>query len=151
MKARAIALAATLLACARTAPHPNDGPQIAQAVETPKPLNVETSGASCPLVLPGTKLSFAPTPGGGSLLFAPADDSTVQDLRDRIRLLAADHNRASYRLAMLDLPHRAEMVPIVGGARLDLTTGIGNDTLELQRLIELNGATMLEGRCYGAR
>jgi hypothetical protein len=148
MKARAIALAAMLLGCTRTVPQHHDGPQITHARETPRPLAVETSGSSCPLALPGTKVSFAPTSGGGSMLFSVSDEESLRDLRDRVRLLAADHNRASYRLAMVALPHRAEMVPIAGGARLDFVTGIGNDTLELQRTIETNGSVMLEKRCY---
>ena len=151
MKARALALAAMLLGCAKTVPQQRDGPQLADARETPKPLVAETSGPTCPLAVPGTKLSFAPVSGGGSMLFAAPDMPDAADLRDlrlRVRLLAEDHNRSAYRLAMVDVPYRAEMVPIPGGARLDLVTGVGNDTLELQRAIEMNAASMLVGRCY---
>jgi hypothetical protein len=147
MKARAIALAVMVLGCAKTVPQQRDGPQLADARETPKPLVATTSGPTCPLAVPGTKLSFAPVSGGGSMLFSAPDDADLRDLRQRVRLLAEDHNRSAYRLAMIDLPYRAEMVPIPGGARLDLVTGIGNDTLELQRVIEMNGPFMLEGRC----
>ena len=82
------------------------------------------------------------------MLFATSDDGVLHDLRERVRLLAADHNRTTYRLAMVDLPHRANMVPIAGGARLDFVTGVGNDTFELQRSIETNGSTMLQGHCW---
>jgi hypothetical protein len=151
MKARVIALTAMLSACAGTLPQQNDGPQIASVVETPKPLVPMSSGSSCPLVVPGAQVSFAPTPGGTSVLFAAPDDATLQELREHVRRLAADHNRASSRLVMLDLPHRADMVPIPGGARLDLVTGIGNDTLELQRSIETNGPALLAGYCDNAK
>lgn len=82
------------------------------------------------------------------MLFATSDETAVRDLRERVRAMAAHQNRASYRLAMIDLPHRAEMVPIPGGARLDVVTGIGNDTLELQRVIETHGGTLLDPHCY---
>jgi hypothetical protein len=144
-------LALTLLACARSVPHHEDGPQLANASKTPQPLVVETSGAFCPLALPGTTVAFATTPGGASMLFGADDASLLEDLRERVRVLAKDHNRASYRLAMLDLPYHADMVPIAGGARLDLVTGIGNDTLELQRLVETRGAAVFEGRCYAQK
>jgi hypothetical protein len=147
MKARAITLAVTLVACAHSAPQQHDGPQVVHATETPKPLVAEASGPSCPLALPGTTLSFAPTSGGGSILFANDDDATLHDLRGRVHLLATEHNRARYRLAMVDLPHRAEMVPIPGGARLDLVTGVGNNTLELQRAIENHGSSILDRQC----
>ena len=147
MKARALALAVMVLGCAKTVPQQRDGPQLADARETPKPLVADTSGPTCPLAVPGAKLSFAPVSGGASMLFAAPDEADLRDLRLRVRMLAEDHNRSAYRLAMIDLPYRAEMVPIPGGARLDLVTGIGNDTLELQRVIEMNGPFMLEARC----
>lgn len=147
MKARAIILAVTLPACAHSAPQHHDGPQVAHASETAKPLVAEASGPTCPLALPGTTLSFAPTSGGGSILFANDDQGALRDLRSRVHLLATQHNRARYRLAMVDLPHRAEMVPIAGGARLDLVTGVGNDTFELQRSIENHGSSILQGPC----
>lgn len=151
MKARVIALAATLLGCAQTVPHRQDGPQLATANEISKPLEVQTSGAYCPLALPGTQVAFATTPGGASMLFAAEDDAVLQALRERVQVIAIDHNRSSYRLAALDLPYRADMVPIEGGARLDLVTGIGNDTLELQRMVETRGAAVLEGHCSGQK
>ncbi len=147
MKARAITLAVMLSACAHSAPQHHDGPQIAHATATPKPLVAEASGPRCPLALPGTTLSFAPTSGGGSILFANDDQAALSDLRTRVQLIATQHNRARYRLAMLDLPHRAEMVPIAGGARLDLITGVGNDTFELQRSIENHGSSILQEPC----
>lgn len=151
MKAPAITLAVMLLACAHSAPQQHDGPQVVHATATPKPLIAETSGASCPLALPGTTLSFAPTSGGGSILFANNDDGLLYDLRRRVHLLATEHNSARYRLAMVDVPHRAEMAAIPGGARLDLVTGVGNDTLELQRSIENHGSSILQGPCSAAK
>jgi hypothetical protein len=151
MKARAITLAVTLVACAHSAPQQHDGPQVVHATATAKPLLAEASGSSCPLALPGTTLSFAPISGGGSILFANGNDDTLHDLRSRVHLLAAEHNRARYRLAMVDLPHRAEMVAIPGGARLDLVTGAGNDTLELQRSIETHGSSILDVQCGPAK
>jgi hypothetical protein len=151
MKARAITLAVTLAACAHSAPQHNDGPQVVHASATPKPLVAEAAGPSCPLALPGTTLSFAPISGGGSILFANGDDGALHDLRSRVHLLATEHNRARYRLAMVDLPHRAAMVPIPGGARLDLVTGVGNDTLELQRSIETHGSSILELQCNAGK
>lgn len=151
MKARAITLAVMLLACAHSAPQHHDGPQVASATATPKPLIAQASGPRCPLALPGTTLAFAPTSGGASILFANDDQSTLHDLRSRVHLLATQHNRSRYRLAMVDLPHRAEMVPIAGGARLDLVTGVGNDTFELQRSIETHGSSILQGPCGEAK
>lgn len=82
------------------------------------------------------------------MLFSTSDDSALEELRKRVRAVAAHQNRAGYRLAMIDLPHRAEMVPIEGGARLDVVTGIGNDTWELQRSVENSGHTLLKRHCY---
>jgi hypothetical protein len=147
MKARAIALAVVLLGCAKSVPQHRDGPQLADARETPTPLIVDKAGPACPLAVPGTNLAFAPVTGGGSLLFSAPDEGDLQALRRRVRLLAEERNRTSYRLAMIDVPYRAEMVPIPGGARLDLVTGVGNDTLELQRSVENYGSSMLEGLC----
>ena len=81
------------------------------------------------------------------MLFSTTDDSAVEELRKRVRSVTAYQNRASYRLAMIDLPHRAEMVPIQGGARIDVVTGIGNDTSELQRSLENNGRSLLDEHC----
>jgi len=150
MKAGVIALAATLLACARTVPQRSDGPQLASGGQTAKPIVVDTSGASCPLALPGTTLSLAATTGGESMLFSAPDDE-LEALRERVHLLAERHNRAPYHLAMLDVPHRAQMVPIPGGARLDLVTGIGNDTLELQRAVEMNAELLLQEPCGASK
>ncbi|HEX6244375.1 MAG TPA: hypothetical protein VFZ61_25835 [Polyangiales bacterium] len=148
MKPRAITLSVVLLGCAQTAPRHHDGPQIKNAHATAHPLVAETSGSACPLALPGATLSFAPITGGGAMLFSTPDEAAVRELRERVRAMAAHHNRAAYRLAMIDLPHRAEMVPISGGARLDVVTGVGNDTLELQRSLEMNGSSLLDPHCY---
>lgn len=148
MKPGVITLSVMLLACAHTAPQHHDGPQIADARATPQPLPTQASGTDCPLALPGARLSFAPITGGGAMLFSTPDEAAIRDLRERVRAMASHHNRASYRLAMIDLPHRAEMVPIEGGARLDVITGIGNDTLELQRVIEVHGRSLLDPHCY---
>lgn len=148
MKLSAITLAVMLLACAHTAPRHHDGPQSVHATGTPQPIVTETSGATCPLALPGATLSYAPVSGGGSMLFSISDDAALDELRKRVRAVAAYQNRAGYRLAMIDLPHSAEMVPIAGGARIDLVTGAGNDTLELQRSVENYGHSLLEEHCW---
>ena len=148
MKLRVITLSVMLLGCAQSAPRHHDGPQVQHARATPHPLVAESAGSACPLALPGAKLSFAPISGGGAMLFSTPDEGAVRELRARVRAMAAHQNRASYRLAMIDLPHSAEMVPIPGGARLDVVTSAGNDTLELQRSLETNGSSLLDPHCY---
>lgn len=147
MKLPAIALGVLSVACAHTAPQHHDGPQIAHATVTPQPVVTQTSQATCPLALPGATLSYAPVSGGGSMLFSISDDAALDELRKRVRAVASYQNRAGYRLAMIDLPHRAEMVPIPGGARIDMVTAAGNDTLELQRSVENHGPSLLDAHC----
>jgi hypothetical protein len=69
------------------------------------------------------------------MLFS-APDAELEELRSRVRDLAAYHNREDSRLAMVTMPHQAEAVENDGGAQLKLTTAINNNVQTLQQEIE---------------
>jgi hypothetical protein len=100
----------------------------------------------CPLALRDVDLKFAPVTGGGSIMFT-APDSELEELRQRVRRLAAYHNEDQRRLAMMTLPHQAEVADIEGGAQLTLTTQVGNDVPQLQTEVEQQLQWMSGGRC----
>jgi hypothetical protein len=95
------------------------------------------------------ELKFAQTTGGGSMLFT-APDTELGELRDRVRELAAYHNREQGRLAMVTMPHQAEAVALDNGAQLVLTTQINNDVQVLQQEVENEVQWMQGGHCPGA-
>jgi hypothetical protein len=100
----------------------------------------------CPLALRGVDLKFAPSTGGGSMMFT-APDTELEELRQRVRRLAEYHNDNQRRLAMMTLPHQAEVTDIEGGAQLTLTTHVGNDVPQLQTEVEQELHWMSGGRC----
>lgn len=101
--------------------------------------------SECPLALRDVDLKFAPATGGGAMMFT-APNSELEELRERVRKLAAYHN-GDQRLAMMTLPHQAEAVDIEGGAQLTLTTQVGNDVPQLQTEVEQQLQWMSGGRC----
>jgi hypothetical protein len=100
----------------------------------------------CPLALPGTKLSYAESTGGGSMIFS-APDTELTELRARVEELAAYHNQERQKLAMMTIAHDARAVAIDGGARLEITTSAGNDLPALQREIENEVQWLQAGNC----
>jgi hypothetical protein len=79
-----------------------------------------------------------------------APDEELAELRDRVRELAAYHNREQGRLAMVTMPHQAEAVVLDNGAQLVLTTRINNDVQTLQQEVENEVQWMQGGHCPGA-
>lgn len=102
--------------------------------------------SECPLALRDVDLKFAPSTGGGSIMFS-APKSELEELRQRVRKLAEYHNDNQRRLAMMTLPHQAEAMDIENGAQLTLTTHVGNDVPQLQTEVEQEVQWMSGGRC----
>ena len=103
----------------------------------------------CPLALPGVQLKYAQATGGGSLLFT-GPDASIDELRERVRELAAIHNREGSRLAMITMPHQASAEVLDNGAQLLLTTQVNNDVPALQEEVEKEVQWMQGGHCLGA-
>jgi hypothetical protein len=103
----------------------------------------------CPLALPGVQLKYAQATGGGSLLFT-GPEAGLEELRERVRELAAIHNREGSRLAMITMPHQASAEALDNGAQLLLTTPVNNDVPALQQEIEKEVQWMQGGHCLGA-
>ena len=152
-KVMSLLIALSLWHCAHGAKGPENPPPAGaagleqRALPAPKLGKVEGCCDGCPLALPGTQVAYAENAGGATMLFTTNQPSEEQELRERVAALAAYHNRSDKQLAMLNLPHRAEALPLEGGARMDLTPGASNDTdtfrLEVQRQV----AWMQEGHC----
>lgn len=145
MNYRTLCLSAALLGCAGTrapaasAPISESQPALASA-EQP------ACCVRCPLALPGVRLSYAESTGGGSLVFdAPAAE--LAELRARVAELASYHNSDHQKLAMMTLPHEARSVETDSGARLEITTSAGNDLPALQREIENEVQWLQAGNC----
>jgi hypothetical protein len=125
------------------------GSEEAQAV-TPRSLADEGGDCcqSCPLALEDVKLDFAEIGGGAAMVFTTADSSDEEELRRRVAELAAYHNRSDHKLAMLSHPHRADVKPIEGGARMDLIPDSGfNEGSGFLREVEHEVKWMQEGHC----
>lgn len=103
----------------------------------------------CPLALPGVQLKYAQATGGGSMLFT-GPDASLEELRERVRELAAIHNREGSRLAMITMPHQASAEVVDNGAQLMLTTPVNNDVPTLQEEVEKEVQWMQGGHCLGA-
>src|SRR4051812_30850320 len=124
MRYRALLLVAAMLGCAKT-----NSPSAKEATTE----GAVASGAEqascctrCPLALPGTKLSYAESSGGGSMLFS-APESELEELRARVKEMADFHNRQPQKLAMMTMAHDTRSVVTDDGARLEFTTLAGND------------------------
>jgi hypothetical protein len=102
---------------------------------------------SCPLALEGVKLQYAESGGGAVMLFTTSDESEQEELRRRVAELAAYHNHKQHKLAMMTLPHRANMQPIEGGARLDLVPRGLDEPRVFRSEVEREVQWMQKGHC----
>jgi hypothetical protein len=94
------------------------------------------------------KLDYAEFGGGASMVFVTSDKSEESELRRRVAELAAYHNKNGSKLAMLNHPHRADVQPIEGGARIDLTPDSAfNVQSGFNREVEREVKWMQDGRC----
>ena len=127
----------------------NQGKAIEPPPVQPLPLVAEGGDCcrSCPVALEGVKVDYAESGGGAVMLFTTADKTNEEELRRRVNELAALHNRDEHKLAMITLPHRAEVQPIDGGARLDLVPRAFNDTQTFRTEVEREVQWMREGHC----
>lgn len=105
--------------------------------------------SSCPLALPGVQLKYAQATGGGSMMFT-GPEASLEELRERVRELAAIHNSHSSRLAMITMPHQTSAEVVDNGAQLLLTTPVNNDVPTLQEEVEKEVQWMQGGHCLGA-
>jgi hypothetical protein len=155
-KLAGIAVVCAFFGCARGAGNEepkaseSGGSEQAQAATPALPLADKGGDCcqSCPLALQGVKLDYAEFGGGASMVFVTADKSEEEELRRRVAELAAYHNRNGDKLAMLNHPHHADVKPIEGGARIDLTPDSGfNMQSGFNREVEREVKWMQDGQC----
>jgi hypothetical protein len=128
--------------------HETSGSEEAQSVT---PLSLVDQGSnccqSCPLALEGVKLEYAESGGGAAMVFTTSDRSEEAELRRRVAELAAYHND-EHKLAMLNHPHRADVQPVEGGARMDLVPNSGfNESRGFRQDVEREVKWMQQGHC----
>jgi hypothetical protein len=102
---------------------------------------------SCPMALERVKLQYAPSGGGAAMLFTTANLDEEAELRRRVAELAAYHNKGE-KLAMITHPHRADVQPIEGGARMDLIPkAVLNEPTGFLTEVEHEVRWMQDGHC----
>jgi hypothetical protein len=114
----------------------------AQVPAAELPLLDAPAQSGCPLGVPGSKVAFEETPGGGALTFT-APPERVEELRDRARraFVGDDGRRESSRLP------RAHAVdaPVDGGSRVIFTAVDPRDRDALRAKLKARAEDMTSG------
>jgi hypothetical protein len=113
-------------------------------------------GGTCPMDVPGTKVSVADTPDGVAITFTTTSD--VAELRQRVHHVAEMHEHrmqggmgsggmGSGHMMMKMVPSTARAEDVDGGARIALTPNDPAQLADLRAHVHEHAAQMANGHC----